>query len=170
MIGVRRAESPADIDHARRLIFLFIDWLKKLYPDDAQGVEAYFASIQPELAGLPGQYALPAGRLLLAVCDGSVVGMVAMRDLGGGTCEMKRMFVDAAFHGTGVGRALAEALIAEARQAGYARMRLDTGHRQVAASGLYQRLGFRAIQPYYDVSDDLRADLTFMDLALDPQP
>ncbi len=89
-----------------------------------------------------------------------------MRGLGGGTCEMKRMFVDTTFHGTGVGRALAEALISEARDAGYARMRLDTGLRQIAAMGLYKSLGFKEIQPYYDISEELRADLTFMELAL----
>jgi len=169
MITIRRAASDSDLDHARRLIGLFIAWLKDLNRDDIRNVEAYFASIQPELDGLPGQYALPSGRLLLAVCGGKVAGMVAMRDLGSGTCEMKRMFVDTAVQGTGVGRALAEALIAEARNAGYERMRLDTGHQQVAAIGLYKSVGFKEIQPYYDVSEELRANLTFMELALRPQ-
>ena len=166
MITVRRAESESDLDHVRRLVAGFIAWLKVLFADDIQRIDAYFHSLQPELASLPGQYAPPAGRLLLALCDDRVTGVVAMRDLGGGTCEMKRMFVDTEFHGAGVGRALAETLISEARDAHYARMRLDTSHRQVAAIRLYRRLGFKEIQPYYEISAELRSGLTFMELPL----
>ncbi len=168
MISIRQAESASDCDHARRLIASFITWLEELYPDDPEGVDAYFASIQPVLASLPGAYLLPAGRLLLAVCDGTVAGMVAMRDLSNGACEMKRMFVDSGFQGTGIGRAMAEALISEARDTGYVLMRLDTGHRQVAAIGLYRSLGFKEIPPYYDISEEQRADLIFMELPLTP--
>ena len=137
-----------------------------MFADDTQRIDAYFNSLQPELASLPGLYAPPSGRLLLAVCDGTVAGVVAMRDLGGGICEMKRMFVDTEFHGAGVGRALAKTLISEARDAHYARMRLDTSHRQVAAIKLYRRLGFVEIQPYYEISAELRASLIFMELPL----
>jgi ribosomal protein S18 acetylase RimI-like enzyme len=169
MIIIRQASTDSDLDHARRLIGLFITWLKKLYPDNTQGVDAYFASIQPELASLPGQYALPSGRLLLAICGDKVAGMVAMRDLGSGTSEMKRMFVDTAFQGTGVGRALATTLLSQARDAGYSRMRLDTSHQQVAAFGLYKSLGFKEIQPYYEAPEEVRANLTFMEIALQSQ-
>jgi ribosomal protein S18 acetylase RimI-like enzyme len=165
-VTVRPAQDQVDLDHARRLVGLFIAWLKQLYPTDHAGVDSYFAAIQPELAALPGEYSPPDGRLLLAEVGGNVVGMVAMRSLGAGTCEMKRMFVDTALHGMGVGRSLAEALIVEARRAGYDRMRLDTSHGQVAAIRLYRSLGFQEIEPYYDAPPEVRDSLTFMELPL----
>lgn len=163
---IRPACDPADYDHARRLVGLFVGWLKQLYPDNHDAVDSYFASVQAELAGLPGEYAPPGGRLLLAQAGSSVIGMVAMRNLGDASCEMKRMFVDEQFHGQGIGRALAQALIDAAKVAGYARMRLDTSHGQVAALGLYRSLGFREIAPYYSAPPEVRAYQTFMELVL----
>lgn len=119
MIRILPATSPAELDQVRRLVQAFVGWLKNLYPENSTAVDAYFESLKPELAGLPGEYAPPAGRLLLASVDGQIAGTVALRDLGGGRCEMKRMFVDTAYHGQRVGYALANALISEARSAGY---------------------------------------------------
>ena len=80
---------------------------------------------------------------------------------------MKRMFVFPQFHGKGVGRALGEAVVAEAKRLGYRRMLLDTGARQTEAKALYRRLGFIEVEPYYDLPNDLREWLTFMELRLD---
>jgi len=135
------ARTPAEIEQARRLIRAYADWL---------GVDLCFQGFAQELDGLPGAYAPPAGRLLLARVAGEAVGCVALRPLAPGICEMKRLWVEPGFGGRGIGRALAEAVIEAAREAGYERMRLDTiPARMPAAQQLYQALGFVEIPPYY---------------------
>jgi GNAT superfamily N-acetyltransferase len=102
-----------------------------------------------ELAGLPGEYAPPSGRLLLASCNGEAAGCVALRKLEAEICELKRLYLREKFRGAGLGRTLALAIIAEARGIGYCKMRLDTiGPSMREAVALYHRLGFREIAPY----------------------
>jgi GNAT superfamily N-acetyltransferase len=79
---------------------------------------------------------------------------------------MKSMFVDSQHLGKGIGRALAEAILQEARFIGYTRMRLDTGPRQIAAQTLYRSLGFREIEPYYELPQELKEIAIFMELTL----
>jgi len=107
-----------------------------------------FQNFEAELAGLPGAYAPPEGRLLLALDDGALAGCVALRKFEGDICEMKRLFVRPGFRGRGVGRVLSARVIEEARQARHARMRLDTLARMTAAVALYESLRFRRIEPY----------------------
>jgi ribosomal protein S18 acetylase RimI-like enzyme len=104
--------------------------------------------------------------LLLAMSNDEPAGCVAMRSIDRNACEMKRMFVYPRYHGTGVGKALAEQLIVDARNSGYRAMRLDTSVRQAEAKGLYQRLGFQVIPPYYELPDRMRDWLVFMELRL----
>jgi putative acetyltransferase len=100
------------------------------------------------LDGLPGAYAPPSGRLLLATVNQEPAGCVALRQLGDGVCEMKRLWVRPPFRCLGVGRRLAEAIVDEARSIGYSCMRLDTVASMTAAIALYRRLGFVEISPY----------------------
>ena len=166
MIQVRQATTENDLNAVRALAYAFTDWLKALHPDAQGAVDQYFESLEVELASLPGKYVPPAGRLLLAYSNGVVAGTVALRDIGNHICEMKRMFVYPDFHGQGIGRALATTLIGESRKCGYSRMRLETSRAQVAALGLYRSLAFQEIPPYYDIPEELRTNMVFMELRL----
>jgi ribosomal protein S18 acetylase RimI-like enzyme len=129
-----------------------IDAVRSLFEEYAAelGVDLCFQGFADELASLPGAYAAPPGRILLARDGNAVVGCVAVRSLGGGTCEMKRLYVRPDGRGRGLGRSLVEAAIGAAYEQGYERMRLDTLPQMVEAQPLYESLGFREIEPYYD--------------------
>lgn len=117
------------------------------------GVDLCFQNFDAELAGLPGEYAPPAGALMLVFVDGDLAGCGAFRPLPESdypnACEMKRLYVRRAFRRFGIGRLLAQALMDRALQAGYSSMLLDTLDDMEAARGLYSSLGFEEIPPYY---------------------
>jgi ribosomal protein S18 acetylase RimI-like enzyme len=161
-------KSATQLDQVRDLMRAFVVWHKARHQQDIRLIDSYFdaAAFDEELAAMPGKYVPPRGQLLLATLGDSPAGCVALRDIDVDTCEMKRMFVYPQHHGRGVGRALAEAIVAEARALGYRRMRLDTSIRQDEAQGLYRSLGFRIIEPYYALPENLRNWLVFMELEL----
>jgi ribosomal protein S18 acetylase RimI-like enzyme len=138
-LRLTRAETVEQVELARMLF--------KEYAD-ATGVDLCFQNFGQELATLPGDYAPPSGRLLLAHEGDEAAGCVALRKVDETVCEMKRLYLRPAFRGTGLGRTLAERIIEEAREIGYARMRLDTLPMMRSAIALYRSLGFREIDPY----------------------
>ncbi|MFO0837994.1 MAG: GNAT family N-acetyltransferase [Phycisphaerae bacterium] len=132
------------------LDFAALDGIRVLFREYAEslGFSLDFQQFEQELATLPGRYAPPGGTILLALVDGQTAGCVALRPLEPGICEMKRLYVRPAFRGSGAGRALVQATIERAAQAGYQRMRLDTLATMTAARGLYESLGFSRVAPY----------------------
>ena len=158
MAMIFHAETDHDVREARAL---FLGYAHSL------GFSLCFQGFDAELAELPGCYAPPKGRLLLAGIDGAVAGCVGVRDRGDGICEMKRLYVRPEFRGRSLGRALAEAALAEARAIGYRRMRLDTLPSMDAAIALYEELGFAEIEPYYH---NPREGAMYMELGLHPEP
>jgi putative acetyltransferase len=140
MVTVESARWPTDGPVIREL---FQEYAESL------GFDLCFQGFDVELATLPGRYARPTGRLLLARAAGETVGCVALRGLEPGVCEMKRLYVRPNGRGTGAGTLLTDAIIAEARAAGYRRMRLDTiAPIMDRAVSLYRRRGFVEIAAY----------------------
>jgi len=141
MLKLRPATSADEIEAARAL---FREYAAGL------GVDLCFQNFDEELATLPGGYAPPEGRLLLAWDGAETAGCVALRRFADGIGEMKRLYVRPAWRGTGLGRALAETVIVEARAARYMTLRLDTLPTMTTAQRLYHTLGFREIAAYRD--------------------
>jgi putative acetyltransferase len=150
-----QANSDEDIRDARTL---FEEYAAGL------GISLCFQDFDRELANLPGDYASPSGRLLLAIDDDRLAGCIAFRKLGPEVCEMKRLFIRPAYRGRGFGRVLVEWVIDEAQKLGYTRMRLDTlPGRMDQAIALYRSIGFYEIPPYYENPVE---GATFMELDL----
>jgi len=139
MIQIAKAHAGKELQNVRKL---FEEYAASL------GISLDFQGFDDELALLPGKYAPPEGCLLIALWNGQVAGCVALRKLAGGLCEMKRLYTRPPFRGLKIGRALAQAIIQQAREIGYTRMRLDTLPSMAMARTMYASLGFREIAPY----------------------
>ena len=141
--------SISAVDHSTAADQLGL--VRELFEEYAAGLgfDLAFQGFEQELDGLPGDYAPPAGRLLLALDGVEAAGCVALRPLDEpDVCELKRLYVRPGFQGQGLGRSLALAAVGAARELGYARVRLDTTPAMTAAQQLYESLGFREIAPY----------------------
>jgi ribosomal protein S18 acetylase RimI-like enzyme len=162
-MDVRPAETEEDLAEVRRLFTSFLSWHRQRHVEDLDLIDAYFdgAAYQEEIDGLPGAYAPPDGALLVCWDTGLATGCVALKRRDDVSCEMKRMFVAPTARARGAGRALAVAVVARAREAGYREMYLDTSVRQTEAIALYRDLGFEEVAPYYDVPEAMVGWLTF---------
>jgi len=151
---IGEALAPGDVEACGEL---FREYQRAL------GVDLCFQGFDRELATLPGAYARPRGRLLLARVAGEPAACAALRPLGDRDGEMKRLYVRPRFRGMGLGRALAEIVIDEARAMGYGSVKLDTLPRMSEAQALYAALGFSDVEPY---NDNPVAGTRFLALAL----
>jgi putative acetyltransferase len=141
-LHIFQANTDTEIQQARALFEEYASGL---------GISLCFQNFDQELVNLPGDYAPPDGRLLLAMEDDQLAGCIAMRKLEPGVCEMKRLFLRPAYRGQGLGRILVAAIIDEALKIGYTHMRLDTlPGRMDKAIALYRSIGFVEIGPYRD--------------------
>ena len=159
---IHPCSSTNDVEQARELMRRYARWT---------GVDLCFQNFETELAELPGKYAPPGGQLWLArtAAGETPVGVIAVRPLSESVCEMKRLWVEPAAQGTGLGRRLAQTALDFARSAGFNEMKLDTlRERMPAAITLYRSLGFTDTDPYIPnpepdviyMSLDLRARLS----------
>ena len=156
MIKIVSAESVEQVEDVRTLFREYEKWF---------GMDLCFQDFDAEVAGLPGRYAAPDGRLYLAIADQEIAGCVALRKLADGICEMKRLFVREAFRGRQIGKVLIERIIEDARGIGYKKMRLDTYPPKMAkAVGMYKSYGFRKIPAYYH---NPYGETLFMELKLE---
>jgi GNAT superfamily N-acetyltransferase len=150
---------PGELDEVRAAFREYAKWL---------GVNlAFQGDFEKELESLPGKYAPPSGRLLVARATTGLAGTCALRSLGDGFCEMKRLFVREAYRRQSLGRRLVERLLAEARAIGYGRMRLDTLAHMTEAVTLYQSCGFHVIPAYYH---NPLPDVVYLELDLMHEP
>jgi ribosomal protein S18 acetylase RimI-like enzyme len=150
-----QAQSPEQIEIARGLFREYAAGLN---------IDLCFQNFDQEVNGLPGNYAPPAGRLLLAVAGEQVAGCIALRSFGDSDCEMKRLYVRPEFRGQSLGKKLVTTLVDAAREIGYERMLLDTlPGKMDQAIALYRSFGFREIAPYYN---NPVTGALFMELAL----
>lgn len=136
---IREAHEEPGLSAVRRL---FLEYAHSL------GISLRFQQFHEELARLPGEYAPPAGALLLALWEREGAGCVGFHAWESGIAEMKRLYVRPPFRGTGTGRALVEAAMTRAHSLGYDRIRLDTLPTMASAQALYRQLGFGEIAPY----------------------
>ena len=139
MVRIIDARFPDDLATVRTLLLEYAASLP---------VDLDFQDFETEVATLPGKYARPRGRLLLAFDDDRVLGCIGMRPLDGGDCEMKRLYVRPEARGMQLGRRLVERLCDEARSEGYARMFLDTLPTMASAQRLYLSMGFAPTEAY----------------------
>jgi len=155
MIEFIQVESGPALDQIRAL---FLEYAKSL------DFNLCFQNFDKELRELPGEYALPHGRLILCEFSGKPAGCIALKPLEPGICEMKRLYVRPESRGSQLWFKLATHLIYEARRAGYTSMRLDTIRGSMdKAIALYRSLGFKEIPPYYP---NPIANALFLELAL----
>lgn len=169
-IAIAQVVAPAQIRDVQDLFREYTDWAFTLTADLDETPPTY-EGFEEELASLPGIYAPPGGRLLLATVDGRPAGCIALKGHGAGTGELKRLYVRPEFRGEAIGRKLVGALLAEARTEGYRRIVLDSHRAMTAAHRIYEAAGFHRVAAPADFPEKLKPVVVFMEMALEqPEP
>jgi putative acetyltransferase len=160
-VSISQVDSEAEILTVRDLMREYIVWAFTL----EAGSEAAptFEGIEEELAGLPGSYSPPLGRLLVARHGGTVAGFVCLRPIDGETSEVKRLYVSPAKRGLNIGQLLINKLVEEAQAAGYRRIVLDSHISMAKAHTVYEAAGFRRVAPAESVPDWVKDVAIFME-------
>ncbi|WP_171052666.1 GNAT family N-acetyltransferase [Ruegeria sediminis] len=160
---VAPAGGEGEMEAVRQLCRDYRRLLRERWPDVPAFLDRYYnaATFEDLLRRLPELHRPPDGAIFVARVGGKVVGCAMTHRVGPGDCEIKRVFVGDAARGLGAGAALFRAAMAQARRDGYSRMVLDTTTRLTEAIGLYRKLGFHEIAPFYDPPADLAEHLMF---------
>lgn len=164
MVDIRKATTPEDFANASTLIREFSEWHRASHKEDLELIQKYFdeKAFDAELSDPSKKYV----SVLIASESDELCGCVALVRLNELDCEMKRMFVRPVHQRKGIGHALGEAILAEARTLGFQRMLLDTSIHQKAAQSLYAELGFTRRSAYYEMPQEVENWLVFMEQAL----
>jgi GNAT superfamily N-acetyltransferase len=168
MLTISQVNSEAEIVAVRELMREYATWAFTLVPGSNKAPA--WEGFDQELATLPGVYAPPAGRLLLAMQDGQPAGCVCLKAHDATNSELKRLYVRPTFRGQNIGQQLVEMLIEEARQSGYQRIVLDSHISMKKAHAIYQEVGFRLVSAPDDFPENLKPIVVFMECDLFVKP
>ena len=164
MLTISQVNSEVEIAAVQELMREYATWAFSIVPGSEDSPA--WAGFEAELATLPGVYAPPEGRLLLAVDDGHPAGCVCLKRHDDNVSELKRLFVRPSFRGKNIGRHLVKMLINEARQSKYQRIVLDSHISMKKAHAIYLEAGFRLVNAPDDFPEDIKPVVVFMECDL----
>jgi GNAT superfamily N-acetyltransferase len=147
MTSIHQAETDEDRALIRELFWEYLEWGNARLNEE-YGINFDIKSMLEQNMTKLEAFLPPYGRLLLAIEGARAAGIACMRRIRKDIGEIKRMYVRPEFRRRGIGRALLEALIAEAQEIGYTTVRLDSTRFMEAAHSLYRSVGFHKIEPY----------------------
>ena len=167
-VQIGQAKSAEDFHLFAGLVTQYVEWCRVRFAARPDFVDGLFGIqlLDEELRALPSKYSPPAGRAFLVMGDDGATGCIAYRRIDARVCEMKRLFVQDAAHGQGIGRRLCKEAITRAREDGFEHIRLDTLRLFTESIALYRSLGFVECAPYLDYPQEMLADVLFMQLRL----
>ena len=164
MVLIQQVNGQREIEAVKQLIRDFTNWAVPLTAH-IEHVPT-FDNLEAELARLPGEYAPPQGRLLLAQSEGQAAGCIALKRHSPTLCELKRLYVKPEFRGRGIGWQLVDAVLSEARRSRYQRMILDSHISMTKAHDIYGVFGFRETAPPQGFPAELAKEVVFMECDL----
>lgn len=164
-ITIRSAVSEEDADAVRQLCRDYVTWQIKMFPELRAAIEAYFEPVEWErtLADLPRIHARPKGDMLLGLVDDVPLGCIMYHEMSPGIAEIKRLYVDEKARGVGLGKLLIVEAQDGVRRDGYSKIRLDGATFLDSAMKLYLKLGFRIVEPFFEVPPELADIVVFME-------